>query len=61
MVGLFRSVGGRASVAKCPCRIRRDALAIPTPEQREKAKAVHEKRMHDMRSSPHGATPGGGH
>lgn len=50
-------VGLRMSAFKA----RRDALAILTPEQREKAKAAHEKRMHDMRSSPHGAAPGGGH
>jgi Spy/CpxP family protein refolding chaperone len=42
-------------------KARRDALAVLTPEQREKARAAHEKRMHQMQSSPHGSMPGGGH
>jgi len=42
-------------------KARHDALAVLTPEQREKAKAAHEKRMHEMMSSPHGAMPGKGH
>ena len=48
-------VGLRMSAFKA----RRDALAVLTPEQREKAKASHEKRMQEMRSSPQGATPRG--
>jgi len=35
------------------------APAVLTPEQREKAKASHEKRMQEMRSSPQGPTPRG--
>lgn len=42
-------------------KARRDALAVLTPEQREKATAAHEKRMHEMMSGSHGATPGKGH
>lgn len=42
-------------------KARRDALAVLTPEQREKAKAAHEKRMHEMMSGSHGATPEKGH
>jgi hypothetical protein len=38
---------------------RRDALAVLTPEQRERAKSSHEKRMQEMRSSPQGPTPRG--
>lgn len=48
-------VGLRMSAFKA----RRDALAVLTPEQREKAKASHEKRMQEMRSSPQGPTPRG--
>lgn len=46
-------VGLRMSTFKA----RRDALAVLTPEQREKAKASHEKRMQEMRSSPEGPRP----
>lgn len=42
-------------------KARRDALAVLTPEQWEKAKAAHEKRMHEMTSGPHGAVSGKGH
>ena len=42
-------------------KARRDALAVLTPEQREKAKAAHEKRMHEMTTRAHGAVPGTGH
>lgn len=50
-------VGLRMSAFKA----RRDALAVLTPEQREKAKASHEKRMQEVRSSPQGSTPRGSH
>jgi len=50
-------VGLRMSAFKA----RRDALAVLTPEQREKTKASHEKRMQEMRNSPHPATPRGNH
>ena len=50
-------VGLRMSAFKA----RRDALAVLTPEQREKAKASHEKRMQEIRSSPQGSTPRGSH
>jgi periplasmic protein CpxP/Spy len=53
----MQEVGLRMSAFKA----RRDALAILTPEQHEKAKAAHEKRMQEMMSGPHGATPSGGH
>jgi Spy/CpxP family protein refolding chaperone len=49
-------VGLRMSAFKA----RQDALAVLTPEQREKAKAAHEKRMHEMMSGPHGCMPSGG-
>lgn len=42
-------------------KARRDTLAVLTPEQLEKAKATHEKRMQEMMSGRHGAMPGGGH
>ncbi|MDE3042145.1 MAG: periplasmic heavy metal sensor [Nitrospirota bacterium] len=42
-------------------KARHDALAVLTPEQREKGKAAHEKRMHEMMSGRHGGAPGGGH
>jgi Spy/CpxP family protein refolding chaperone len=42
-------------------KARRDALAVLTPEQLEKAKAAHEKRMQEMMSGRHGAMPSGGH
>ena len=42
-------------------KARHEALAVLTPEQREKAKAAHEKRMQEMRSNPHGPAPSGGH
>ncbi|MDO9118124.1 MAG: periplasmic heavy metal sensor [Nitrospira sp.] len=50
-------VGLRMSAFKA----RRDALAVLTPEQREKAKASHEKRMQEMRSGTQGSTPRGSH
>ena len=40
---------------------RHDALAVLTPEQREKGKAGHEKRMHEMMSGQHGGAPSGSH
>jgi len=42
-------------------KARRDALAVLTPEQREKGKAAHDKRMHEMMSGRHGGAPSGGH
>ena len=45
-------VGLRMSAYKA----RRDALAVLTPEQREKAKAAHEKRMQEMNRPVHGTT-----
>ena len=42
-------------------KARHDALAVLTPEQREKGKAAHDKRMHEMMSGRHGAAPSGGH
>jgi len=42
-------------------KARHDALGVLTPEQREKGKAGHEKRMHEMMSGRHGGTPSGGH
>jgi Spy/CpxP family protein refolding chaperone len=50
-------VGLRMSAFKA----RRDALAVLTPEQRDKAKAAHEKRMHEMMSGRHGCMPSEGH
>lgn len=38
-------------------KARRDVLAVLTTEQREKAKAAHEKRMHEMMSGAHAAKP----
>jgi hypothetical protein len=42
-------VGLRMSAFKA----RRIALAVLTPEQREKAEAAHEKRMHELMRGPH--------
>jgi Spy/CpxP family protein refolding chaperone len=42
-------------------KARHDALAVLTPEQREKGKAGHEKRMHEMMSGRHGGAPSAGH
>jgi Spy/CpxP family protein refolding chaperone len=42
-------------------KARHDALGVLTPEQREKGKAAHDKRMHEMVSGPHGGAPSGGH
>lgn len=42
-------------------KARHDALAVLTPEQREKGKAAHDKRMHERMSSPHTGAYGGGH
>jgi periplasmic protein CpxP/Spy len=42
-------------------KARRDALAVLTPEQREKAKAAHEKRMDEIMSGRHGGAASGGH
>jgi protein CpxP len=50
-------VGLRMSAFKA----RRDALAVLTPEQREKAKSSHEKRMQEMRGGPQGSAPRGSH
>ncbi|HLZ33251.1 MAG TPA: periplasmic heavy metal sensor [Nitrospira sp.] len=50
-------VGLRMSAYKA----RRDALAVLTPEQREKAKAAHEKRMQEMMHGRQGTPPSGGH
>jgi Spy/CpxP family protein refolding chaperone len=50
-------VGLRMSAFKA----RQDALAVLTSEQREKAKAAHEKRMQEMMSGRHGCMPSGGH
>ncbi len=50
-------VGLRMSAFKA----RHDALGVLTPEQREKGKAAHEKRMHGMMSGQHDGSPSGGH
>ena len=50
-------VGLRMSAYKA----RQEALAVLTPEQREKAKAAHEKRMQEMMRGRHGVAPGGDH
>ena len=42
-------------------KARRDAIGVLTPEQREKGKAGHEKRIQGMMSGPHGGSPSGGH
>ena len=42
-------------------KARHDALGVLTPEQREKGKTAHEKRMHEMMSGRHGGAPSGGH
>ncbi len=42
-------------------KARHDALGVLTPEQREKGKAAHEKRMHEMMSGQHGGAPSGGY
>ena len=51
-------------------KARHDALAVLTPEQREKGKAAHENRMrgmqgmhemHEMMSGQHGGSPSKGH
>ena len=48
-------------------KARHDALGVLTPEQREKGKAAHENRKHEMPGMPgmmsgqHGGSPGGGH
>ncbi len=47
----------RSGLRMAVIKAKRDALAVLTPEQREKLKAEHEKMMHDMQRS-HGA-PGG--
>ena len=47
----------RSGLRMAVIKAKRDALAVLTPEQREKQKAEHEKMMHDMQRS-HG-TPGG--
>ena len=42
-------------------KARYGALGVLTPEQREKGKAAHEKRMHEMMSGQHGGATSGGH
>jgi periplasmic protein CpxP/Spy len=42
-------------------KARHDALGVLTPEQREKGKTAHEKRMHEMMSGRQGGAPSGGH
>jgi periplasmic protein CpxP/Spy len=42
-------------------KARHDALAVLTPEQREKGKAGHEKRIHEMMGGRHGGPPSGGY
>jgi periplasmic protein CpxP/Spy len=42
-------------------KARHDALAVLTPEQREKGKAGHEKRIHEMMGGRHGGAPSGGY
>jgi periplasmic protein CpxP/Spy len=42
-------------------KARHDALAVLTPEQREKGKAAHEKRTGEMMSGRHGGAASGGH
>jgi len=47
----------RSGLRMAVIKAKRDALAVLTPEQREKQKAEHEKMMHDMQRS-HGAYGG---
>jgi periplasmic protein CpxP/Spy len=47
----------RSGLRMAVIKAKRDALAVLTPEQREKQKAEHEKMMHDMQRS-HGASGG---
>lgn len=42
-------------------KARHDAIGVLTPEQREKGKAAHEKRRHEMMSGQHGGAHSGGH
>lgn len=42
-------------------KARHDALAVLTPEQREKGKAAHEKRMQERMSGHRGGSPSEGH
>jgi Spy/CpxP family protein refolding chaperone len=42
-------------------KARHDALGVLTPEQREKGKASHEKKMHGMMSGQHGGSSSGGY
>ena len=42
-------------------KARHEALGVLTPEQREKGKAAHEKRMHEMMSGQHSGAPSGGY
>lgn len=42
-------------------KARHEALAVLTPEQREKGKAAHDKRMQERMSGRHGGAPSGGH
>jgi protein CpxP len=42
-------------------KARHDAIGVLTPEQREKGKAAHEKRMQGMMSGQHGGSHSGGH
>ena len=47
----------RSGLRMAVIKAKRDALAVLTPEQREKLKAEHEKMMHDMQRS-HGSAGG---
>ena len=47
----------RSGLRMAVIKAKRDALAVLTPEQREKQKAEHEKMMHDMQRS-HGSAGG---
>ena len=47
----------RSGLRMAVIKAKRDALAVLTPEQREKQKVEHEKMMHDMQRSHRG--PGG--
>ena len=42
-------------------KARHDAIGVLTPEQREKGKAAHERRMQGMMSGQHGGSHSGGH
>jgi Spy/CpxP family protein refolding chaperone len=66
---LKQSVETQVALRSLSIKTRRDALAVLTPEQREKQKAEHEKAMQQHKSmgkggsygsGPHGSNPHGG-